>query len=215
MKAPHAGGLYHHAKACSSSVLSTYHVGWPLAWLHHAHQQAPPPIPPAASSLLMQARVVGGTMAAPSIAVKLQPGSPAWSIFDESERLQLAKSCRWVHQHKTGIATEDDLASLSNVGPSSEEYIRQRTHDAAFACTADGTLFDVEAQHRPVPPALTQQQLMPTGRVFAQFAAQNMNMNAVLPAGPRSGTVYVHGVWDLLSPGHPTTSRNKSINRDR
>lgn len=81
-----------------------------------------------------------------------------------------------------------------------EDTARQRTFDAALATSSAGTLFDVEASNRPVAPRLTQRLAMPSARLLAQFAAQNMGTQH-FAVGASEGTVYVHGVFDLLSMG--------------
>jgi len=153
-------------------------MGWPLRWLQHAH---------------IQARVVGGSMGAPPIAVELDD-APSWSMFSNEERLRLASSVRWVK--KATIAA--DPRSQDEEPFEADHYARTRSFDAAFAASTEGTLFDVEAKQRPTAPALAQRIAMPTGQLFAQFAAQSMRPRTRV-ADER--TVYVHGVFDLLSVG--------------
>lgn len=132
-------------------------------------------------------------MGAPPIAVVLDD-APSWSIFTNEERLRLTSSVRWVK--KATIATEP--RPQDEVQCEAEHYARIRSFDGAFAASSEGTLFDVEARQRPAAPALAQRLAMPTGQLFAQFSAQSMRPRTLAKA---DRTVYVHGVFDLLSVG--------------
>jgi len=141
-------------------------------------------------------------MGAPPIAVELSARTPPWAIFSAQERLTLASSCRWVR--KASLAS-DDAEEEEALPIPGEAQARHRTFAAASAAIGAGPLFDVEAEQRPASPVLTERLAIPTGRIFAQFAAQNLQLNSCLPGLPAgdgtAGTVYVHGVWDLLSAG--------------
>ena len=169
------------------SLHGTYHVGWPLRWLRSVH----------ASGSMARAGASVALGSAPKVSLALSNAAPAHSVFTAEERVALAESCRWVQKATlvdaatAGADEDEDAASV---------YIRQRTFDAAQAASGKLALFDVEATERPEAPTLTSRFAMPSGRLFAQFAAQNAK-SIDAPGADVSGTVYVHGTFDLLSPG--------------
>ena len=79
-------------------------------------------------------------MGAAPIEVALEAEAPSYAVFNQEERMILAKSCRWVK--KVTIAEEESLEESSD--PEEERFVRERVFEAALAASGKATLFDVE-----------------------------------------------------------------------